>query len=199
MEVALTKVYALSQISALKDSKPHPKELSEQYDNALEESYLNYWPKAVPEYDNEHRCCCCCRDPERDNHSREVLQKIFPPYLFHFLTFAGAIPPRSKSLLYFFTGYWIFFGFFPGYIMLTSSSAFTIRLFCNFFDENCQVAGFTQFGFTAVISLFFFHVPALLSIVLVHTYLRDLLQSRELQTLISSIGADRMRKPEDYW
>ena len=56
-----------------------------------------------------------------------------------------------------------------------------------------------EFGFTAVISLFFFHVPALLSIVLVHTYLRDLLQSRELQTLISSIGADRMRKPEDYW
>ena len=194
---SLAKTSVTFRTSGQKDVKPCHKGLSTQYDNALQTLYLAEWPNAVPQFENEHRCCCR-RDLERDNDSRKMLKKIFPSYMFYLLTFAGAIPPQSKLLLCLVTGFWIGCCVFLGQIMLSGIIQFIIRLLCRL-DENCQIPTDLKFGLTTLVSLLFFFFLAFLSIVLVHTSLRDLLQSRELRTLISSIGLHRIRALQRDW
>lgn len=194
---SLAKTSIPFRTSGLKDVKPCHKGLSTQYDNALQKLYLAEWPNAVPQFENKHRCCCS-RDLERDNDSREMLKKIFPSYMFYSLTFAGAIPPQSKLLLCFVTGFWIVCSGFLGQIMIAAIPLFIVNSLCRL-DENCQVPADGNFGFTTIISLLFFFLLTFFSIVLVHTSLRDLLQSRELRTLISSIGLHRIRALQRDW
>lgn len=77
---AVTAAAVTSHLAVLKHERPQPEILSDQYDSELETLYVKEWPNAVPEYKNKHRCCH--RDPERDNDSRTILKKVFPPYLF---------------------------------------------------------------------------------------------------------------------
>ena len=193
---ALAAGSVTSHIAGLKHARPQPKDLSTQYDSALERLYLAEWPDAVPKYKNEHGCCCR-RDPERDRDSRDMLKTVFPPYLFCLLTFAGAIPPRHKPLLYFVTAFWIAFCAILSFAGVASGSSFIMNLFC-LLDGHCQLDD-TQLDLSLTISLLFFTISTFLLIVLVHTYLRDLLQSPELRTLISSVGPGRIRNPESYW
>ena len=194
---SLAKTSITLRTSGQEDVKPCHKGLSTQYDNALQTLYLAEWPNAVPQFENEHRCCCR-RDLERDNESREMLKTIFPSYIFYSLTFAGAIPPKSKCLLCFVAGFWIVCCGVLVQIMNFGTAAFIVNLLCRL-DENCLVPADGNFGFTTMISLLFFFLMTFLSIVLVHTSLRDLLQSRELRTLISSIGLHRIRALQRDW
>ena len=194
---SLAKTSIPLRTSGLKDATPCHKGLSTQYDNTLQQLYLVEWPNAVPQFEGKHRCCCR-RDLERDNDSRKMLKKIFPSYMFYLLTFAGAIPPPSKFLLFFVTVLWIVCSFFLGQIMMAGTTAFIITLSCRL-NENCQVPAAGNFGFTTMISLLFFFLLSFLSIVLVHTSIRDLLQSRELRTLIASVGLHRIRALQRDW
>ena len=194
---SLAKTSIPLRTNGLKDAKQCHEALSTQYDNALQKLYLVEWPNAVPQFRSKHRCCCR-RDLERDNDSRKMLKKIFPSYMFYLLTFAGAIPPPSKLLLCFVTGLWIVCSGLGLGFMIAGTTAFTISVSCRW-NENCQIPTDIQFGFTTVVSLLFFFFLAFLSIVLVHTSLRDLLQSRELRTLISSIGLHRIRALQRDW
>ena len=196
-QVALAKVSASRHIASMTDAKPHPHELSKQYDYALEQLYLAEWPDAVPEYKNRHRCCLC-RDRERDNDSRKMLEKVFPSYLFHLLVFAGAIPPRSKLLFCLLTGCWIGYCVLLGFVACITTFAFNMNLWC-LLTENCQMPTGQRFNFTYSLKLIFTFLPTIVTVVFVQTYLRDLLQSRELRTLITSVKPDRILKPDRHW
>ena len=194
------KVSVSSQIAGLKHERPQPEAITDQYDSKLEQIYLQEWPDAVPKYKNKHRNCCC-RDPERDDDSREMLKKLFPPYVYYLLVFGGAIPPRSKACFYFVTAFWILltswlFWAFGAYVTST-----ILLLICRF-DATCQTASpttYRQIDFSALIALILSSIPVVMSIILVHTSLRDQLQSRELRTLIASDSIHRIRNPEGYW
>ena len=196
-DVSLAKTSVPFGTRDLRDAKPWHKGLSTQYDKALQKLYLVQWPNAVPKFEGKHRCCCR-RDMERDNDSRKMLQKIFPSWIFYLLTFAGAIPPQSKFLLWLVTGLWIGCSVFLGQIMFYCTIQFIIRLLCRL-DENCQIPADVKFGFTTVVSLLFFFSLTFLSLVLVHTTLRDLLQSRELRTLLSIVGLHKIRALQRDW
>ena len=44
-----------SHLASLKHAKSQPKDLDTQYDESLEKLYLNEWPDAVPQYEDNHR------------------------------------------------------------------------------------------------------------------------------------------------
>ena len=165
-----------------------PSDLSTQYDSSLEQLYLEEWPGAVPKYTNNHRCCC--RDLERDQHSWETLKKVFPPFLFYLLVFAGAIPCPRKPCFYLVTIFWILLWSIHVFFSLNALSTTVVHVLC-YFKANCQVAT-KVFGLTNLIAYVLGDGAFLMQIIFVHTFLRDLLQSRELQTLIFSVHPDRI-------
>ena len=71
-----------------------------------------------------------------------------------------------------------------------------LHLKCQF-DANCQVI--SKFDISRMIGFMLEMGSMMLSVLLIQTYVRDLLQSRELQTLICSVGPGRIRKPEHGW
>ena len=144
---------------------------------------------------------CCHRDPERDNDSWKILKKVFPPYLFYFLVFAGAIPHRNKPCFAVMATFWICFSCLLGFFAFISISTFAMNVRCNL-DANCQTAtsgSKSEWGYSMLIAFVFAVAANILSIALVHTYLRDLLQSHELQTLISSVRPGRIRETTHGW
>ena len=188
-------------ITHTNDKKPRTKSLSRQYDMALEKSYQDEWSNAIPKFKNEHLCCCCCccfRDIERDNDSREMMRKTFPSCLYYFAILAGAIPPPSTGPLLIVTGLWILCGAMLGFYLFVGVFTFDIALSCRF-DATCQVPDNGKLSLTMQISLLFYFFPTLLSIVLVQTRLRHLLQSREVRTLISIVGPERIRTLRFHW
>ena len=196
----LDGVSVAGHVSTLKHAREQPKALTTQYDSELEQIYLQEWPDAVPEYKHKH-LGCCRRDPQRDNDSRELLKKLFPPYMHYLLAFSGAIPPRSKACFYFVTSFWTLFACALSLNFINNTAWIMALLTCRF-DAGCQTAAlfsYRQVDFSASIAVALANLPAILSIVLVHTYLRDQLQSRELHTLVASASVDRIRNPEEYW
>ena len=194
------KISVSSQVAGLKHERPQPKAITKQYDSELEQIYLQEWPDAVPKYKNKHRNCCC-RDSERDDDSREILKKLFPPYVYCLLVFGGAIPPRSKACFYFVTALWILLTLWLCFAFLANVNGTIVLLICRF-DATCQTADhmtYRQVDFSVAIANILASIPAAIAIILVHTSLRDQLQSRELRTLIASDSIHRIRNPEGYW
>ena len=186
----------IKHISNLKHARPQAEPLSIQYDNALTQLYLHEWPDAVPKYKNNHRCCCR-RDPKRDHDARHILKQVFPPYLYYILVMSGAVPPASMSLFGIVTLIWILW-----VIYLVCTVAMTIFIIfvhalC-WWDPNC-ITKEENFSFTGLIAMLIGQVSNILFIIMVHTSLRDQLQSRELLTLVFSVGPGRIRKPQRYW
>ena len=178
------------------DEKPSPEALSTQYDKALQKLYQEELTNAIPEVKNKR--LCCCRDLERDNDSREMLKKTFPLCLFYFTMIVGAIQPPNKCSLFLMTGLWILFGGMLAFMLFVGLFTFDLALSCRL-DMACQVPEDAGFSLTMIISLLCYFFPTMLSIVLVHTRLRDLLRSREVLTLISIVGPDRIRASRCSW
>ena len=189
------QVAVLSHIAKLKHVRPQPEDINDQYDSALERLYLHEWPDAVPKYQNNHQCCR--RDPERDNDARKMLRKVLPKYVFIMFFFAGAIPANAKWKSVVVTTLWALYSCYMIYSMAMTAILFAQHALC-FFDPNCMPFD-TSFSFTALIALFFSYLSHILTIIFINTSLRDLLQSREMQTLICCVHPARIREPKSYW
>ena len=150
----------------------------------------------MPPHANEHRVCCR-HDPERDNYAYQRLKEVFPKYMFYNIVGSGAIPPRSKAGFAILTGIWIFYSCYLIYKTTITTFLIVVQSRC-LFDPNCMPTDPT-FSLTALIAMLIGDLSHLLSILLINTYLRDLLRSRELQTLLFSVGPYRIRKPTRYW
>ena len=191
-----TKLAVASYVSTLKHAKPQPKDLDTQYDCTLERNYLLEWPDAVPQYQSKQPCCCC-RDPERDQDTRELFQRVFPPFVFYFMVFTSALPAKYKWLDYFLRGFWHVAA--VGNILFTFLNIVLVwlNLYC-IISTNCHVYG-SDLELSSMASLMVVGFAQILTTYLVPTYVRDLFRSRELQTLIASIGPGRVGRPRYYW
>ena len=185
-----------SHMADLKHTKSHPETLNTQYESALEKLYMEEFGDAVPEYEDT-RCCCCNR--KRDKDSWEMLQELFPPYLFYFLVFTGAIPQQRKPCFYMTAIFWSAYVCFIGIWIAASYLTFWSYVRC-ILDVNCEVSQTTaRFDYSSIVGTFLNNASSILYVVFAHTYLRDLLQSRAMQTLICSIGTARIRKSTKCW
>lgn len=191
-----SEIAAACRAGDLKHVRPLAESIQDQYDNALVRVYLHEWPDAVPKFTNNHRCCCR-RDSERDHHAWEILKEVFPRYIFVLMVASGAIAPRSKISLAVVTGIWGFYC-----LVLIYTATVTINLIDKYslclLGPNCIPRDAT-FGYATFIASFFSDLSNIVTMILVQTYVRDLLQSRELLTLIFSVDPARIRKPKWHW
>ena len=208
-KITQTALGVASHIARLKHEKPRPKDLSTQYDQELKHLYLMEWPDAVPQYHSEHlcccycqSCCCCCQpcyryyDPEREKDTRELFKRVFPSFIFNFLVFTGAIPAGSKKCNILVKAFWYLIGGLFAATPLIGPIWIYIFGVCAM-DVNCSPVFET--GFTSLFGTLFLMISIAITIFLVPTYLQRRFQSRELQTLISSIGPGRVGFPTYCW
>ena len=199
-----------THIADLNHRKEQPKELSLQYEDEMKQLYLLEYPDYVRQYYRERLCCdcCCCYsprlcytsycsfDPERTKDTWDLFKKVFPPYMFYFLVFTGAI--SSKNRVY--DGFLRTFWFLVGTAFTTLGATYFVLLFqtlmCNI-DANCLVSG--NLESTNTMRIICTGFASIIPVFTVPTYLRDRFRSRELQTLISCIGPLRAGRPRRGW
>ena len=188
-----------SETSHIADLSSQSESLNQQYEDKLKQLYRAEWPDAVPEFSGKcHCCCCCCRDPERDKHSWEKLKQAFPTCIFYLLVLAGAIPHQKKSCFCLLNTFWITFFvlFVCGTIGFVSILLLDLRCFL---DDNCFLTDGSRFEFSARITLILEAGVDAISIIFILTFVRDVLQSQELQTLLSVVGPRRVSRPICRW
>ena len=205
-----SRLAVTSYITRLKHEKPQPKDLGTQYDKNLEQLYLKEWPDAVRQYNTKQlhcRCCqpccsccqsCCCRyDPGMQKDTRELFKKVFPTYIFYFLVFTGAIPAGNKKFRLFVRVCWSLITAVLVWYNYVNFMLFYWNLACDI-DANCFFSNVNMritFSISNLINVVAMTIP----VFLVPTYLRHQFQSRELQTLISSVGPGRVGGPTYCW
>ena len=187
---------AISAMSRLKYTKPQPKTLDTQYDDGLKQLYLKEWPDAVRTYQSKQPCCCC-RDQERDKDTRVFFKRVLPSYVFYFLVLTGAIPSGYNACDYLLSAWWHVISALQVLVAGLNIEVNLLSFLC-IIDTNCQPAN-TDFEVTYMLGNLLSGVSLPIAMYLVTTYLRDQLRSRELQTLISSIGPGRIGRPRYYW
>ena len=187
---------ATSHIAKLKHTKSYAKTLNTQYENALEQLYMKEFGGVVAEYEHTG---CCHRNQQRDEDSRKMLQEIFPPYLFYFLLFTGTIPQRRKAYSILTVAFWSLYLCFTGIFVAASVLTFLTWVRCHV-DVNCEVSqAIARFDYASLSAFLLSNASFILAIIFAHTKLRDLLQSRAMMALISSVGTARIRKSTKCW
>ena len=187
---------ATSEMSGLKHSKMRPESLEEQYEDELKQLYLKEWPDGVRKYQRKQPCCCC-RDPERDEDTKELLQRILPFYAFYTLIFTGAISSGSKAFDYIINAFWHVFAVLHVLSTLLIISVFFLNLEC-MVSTNCKLMS-TKLESTMMLGRCVTQASLAVATYLVPTSLRDQLRSREMHTLLSSIDPSRVGRPRWRW
>ena len=199
---AAKDVALVTHMSELKHEKAKPKSLDAQYKDEMKQLYMMEYPDYVP-YEKEQKCCkcccfepCCACDPVQTKDTWDLFKEVFPPNMFYFLVFTGAISSKSRTCDCFLRTFWFLFG---GIYALLGGTYLVLlfqTLLCNA-DANCLII--EEVEITDTMRIIFGGASSIIPMYMVPFYVRDQFRSHELRTLVFSVDPRRAGEPRYPW